>query len=242
MKKSMVIACIVLCAAALSACSVLSFFTGGDDTDATVNALTFADYDIYEEAADADSEDGEEEDEDAPASPVGEVQMAGSTIKDYVFFSLDFDEGTPVTARGIKIGSLAEDLAEAYDDVIPALITASDTDHITYSEFLGHFNSYDNGIRADTYDYTVAYNAVDLDGTLVSIPLLLDHLEEHGQALEDFGTIPTYSLSFYITEGVVADISIESGGLAWQVLLQTTKEQPSEEPQQETEEQSTESE
>ena len=236
MKKLILIVCFILCGF-LASCSLF----GGQEESAPEQFLELADYNVYAPAEDAAAEeeadaltvtrpggddDAEpEETETEGTIETGDILLDVGDVNDYIFFSLDFDESTPLTARGVTIGSAALDVAEAYGSIVPALITASNTDNITYAEFLDGFNGYDNGLRAALYDYTVAYNAVSLDGELISIPLLLNYLDETGRTLESYESpIPTYSLYFYITEDAVTDVCIEARGLSWQVVLENTAE------------------
>ncbi len=108
------------------------------------------------------------------------------------------------TKRGIAIGSTAQEIAEAYGDIVPSLIGKSKKEGISYAEFLANEEEYDNGKQ--NHDYVVIYHGELIDGVF---NVGAEPGEQHFKDVIAMGKPAiSYSIYYNILDGKVLDIQI----------------------------------
>lgn len=179
---------------ALGLCVMLAIALVGCN-GASTDGLQISDFDVYEN---------------------GKVAVNHKAFKGNSLPFTDDSEGRALeTSRGVKIGSTARDVAEAYDGIATSRLTQSDTQNITFSEFLQNREKYDNGNATESYrDYAVWYIICDVDGKIMNLADFENMVKEKGFTVENFDYEETpvnlYGIEIWIKNDEVANVYVNN--------------------------------
>ncbi len=105
------------------------------------------------------------------------------------------------TKRGMKIGSAAQEVAEAYGDIVPRYVGKMAQEGITYADFLAN-EEYNDGEE----NYDVTYQGETVDGKFNVVTKAND---QHFKDIIAMGKpAMSYSINYQIRDGKVFDIQI----------------------------------